>query len=105
MQGQDHGGHGHEHGVAQPEQGVVVEQALVVVQRGLGGEPYRRVGVDGDAVLEGAGHDPVQREDEEDRQQEQHNIDDHLAGGELFAFYSSIHGAHLLNRWSRNRLP
>src|SRR5699024_3135036 len=73
--GQGHGGHGDDDGVEQPLDGGLFEQTHVVVQGGLQGEPLGRPGVDGDGVLQRAGQDPVQGEDEEYCQQGQH--DDH----------------------------
>ena len=72
------------------------KQADVVVQGGFGGEPDRRAGVDRNTVLERTGDDPVQREDEEHRQQHQNHIGQDLTGGQGFAFDAGFHSVTLL---------
>ena len=102
--GQQHGHHSHEHGVQQPadgsgtggtgnaeqlEQGsgTLAHQVLVVVHHPLGGNPDRGGGDDFLLHLEGAGDNPVQGEDEQERKQA-HNHPGGDGGGQLIALSS-----------------
>ena len=69
--GQDHSRRRNEDDVEQPQEGGVVKQPGVVFHRGFDGEPDGRPGRDLQLVLEGAGDDPVQREQEEDHHDHQ----------------------------------
>ena len=79
--GEHQSAHSHDDGVEQPPAGGVLEQLGVVLQGGAQGEPLRGTGVDGHGVLEGAGDNPVQREDEENRQEDEDHDSDHLVTG------------------------
>ena len=83
--GQAHSRSADEHGVQQPGNRRAVEQ-LVIVAHGDGftrREPDRHGRIDCLLGLEGSGQDPVKREDEQQRQDNQQDDPDHGVGGYL----------------------